>query len=145
MRRCHQISVALFLDECQEFDCTPVQFAVLSTLCESGEQDQITLGGAAALDRTTIAGVVKKLEQRKLVRRKQSGKDRRSKLVAITAKGKRFVEQVSPGMNRAQDRTIAPLDRKEAVELIRLLKKLAEENNTQSRAPMKSSTKTSRT
>ena len=74
MRRCQQIAVSVFLDECRPWDLTPLQFAVLAELNRHGPDDQVGLGGALALDRTTISVVVKNLEQRGLVERTVSEK-----------------------------------------------------------------------
>jgi len=137
LRRCHQISVALFLDECAILDITPLQFAVLNTLQMNGAQDQATIGRLAALDRTTVAVVIQKLEARGMVSRTQSSKDKRSKIVRATDAGADLAAKARPAVSRAQDRMVQPLTPAESDEFIRLLRKLAEGNNTQSRAPMK--------
>ena len=137
LRRCHQISVALFLDECANFDITPLQFAVLNTLIENTGLDQATIGGMCALDRTTVAVVIGKLEARQMVRRQQSPKDRRSKIVSITERGRRLLAEAIPAVNTAQQRTTEPLDAGETAEFLRLLRKLADANNACSRAPMR--------
>lgn len=137
LRRCHQISVALFLEECGGFDVTPLQYAVLKTLAEGGAQDQVTIGGRAALDRTSVAVILQKLEARQLVRRVQSVKDKRAKIVSITERGKRLLADIAGAVSRAQTRTVAPLDVGEAAEFLRLMRKLADANNAHSRAPMR--------
>jgi len=137
LRRCHQISVALFHDECAEYDITPLQYAVLSTLIENGARDQASISGLAALDRTTVAVVIQKLEDRNLVRREQSEKDKRSKIVNITERGRRLIAGVSEAVKNVQVRTVAPLEPEETVEFKRLLRKLTNANNLHSRAPMK--------
>jgi DNA-binding MarR family transcriptional regulator len=135
LRRCHQIAVAIFLDECQAFDLTPLQYVTLSALAIHGPLDKATIGGVVALDRTTIAVVVKNLEQREFVTTRPSDHDRRAKLINITAKGLNLVASVQPLVAGAQDRTVAPLTPKERVELARFLRKIAEGNNLLSRAP----------
>lgn len=137
LRRCHQIAVAIFHDECERYDLTPLQFAVLNSLLANGPQDQVTLGGSAALDRTTISLVIRKLELRKLVRREKSGQDQRAKIVSITAAGKYLVAEALAAVEVAQQRIVAPLDDAETAQLLRLLEKLAAGNNTLSRAPEK--------
>jgi MarR family transcriptional regulator, lower aerobic nicotinate degradation pathway regulator len=137
LRRCHQISVALFLDECAGLDLTPLQFAVLNTLNENTGLDQATIGGLTALDRTTVAVVIGKLEARQLVRRVQSPKDRRSKIVSITERGRRLLAKVIPAIRATQRRITEPLDENETAEFLRLLRKLADANNASSRAPMR--------
>ena len=137
LRRCHQIAVAIFLDECAAYDLTPLQFAVLDALASNGPQDQVTLGGAAALDRTTVSLVIRKLEQRRLLRRETSEHDQRAKIVTITAAGKYLLAETLAAVQNAQRRIVAPLDEAETSQLLRLLEKLADGNNALSRAPEK--------
>jgi len=135
LRRCHQIAVAIFLDACAGFDLTPLQFAVLEALGNDGPQDQVTLGGATALDRTTITVLLRRLEQRGLIRREKSRRDQRSKIVTITAAGEALLKDVLPAVETAQRRIVAPLDADERASLLKLLEKLAKDNNALSRAP----------
>lgn len=137
LRRCHQIAVAIFLDECSVYDLTPLQFAVLIVLAEQGSQDQVTLGGEIALDRTTITVVVRNLEERGLILRDKSGRDQRSKIVSITAAGQALLNQVLPAVQQAQERIMSPLKPEESAQLLQLLEKLAEGNNALSRAPVR--------
>jgi DNA-binding MarR family transcriptional regulator len=137
MRRCQQIAVSVFLDECRDYDVTPLQFAVLTTLMRGGPVDQVHLGGSLALDRTTIGVVVRNLEERGLVTRTVSEKDRRSKPVSITAAGEALVAEILPAADAAQDRMLAPLTAAERRQFVRLLRKMADGNNSESRAPMR--------
>jgi DNA-binding MarR family transcriptional regulator len=137
LRRCHQIAVAIFLEGGAELDLTPLQFAVLQTLLTSGPQDQATLGGATAMDRTTTALVVSKLEQRNLLLRKRSSRDKRSRIVSITASGEKFVQRAQPMVETVQQRIVAPLSAEETAQLVELLDKLAQGNNAASRAPQR--------
>lgn len=135
LRRCQQIAVAVFLEECRGFDLTPLQFAMLSALDRFGSMDQVTLGGATALDRTTIIVVLKKLEERELITRTTSKKDKRANIVAITDAGRQTFWAVSPSVLRAQKSMLSPLNARERAQLIALLKKMADGNNGLSRAP----------
>jgi DNA-binding MarR family transcriptional regulator len=110
---------------------------VLDSLHTNGAQDQVTLGGVAALDRTTISLVIRKLEQRCLVRRSKSAQDQRAKIVTITAAGRKLVTAALDAVLIAQQRIVAPLDDDETQRLLQLLEKLAQGNNALSRAPEK--------
>jgi len=136
LRRCHQIAVGFFLDECEEFDLTPIQFAVLNVLDREGPQDQGTIGRAAALDRTTIAVVLKKLEERELVIRASSLKDKRAKVVSITKEGEQMIEKITPSLLKAQSRMLDAFSESERKEFLRLLNIFANHNNDLSRAPL---------
>ena len=137
LRRCHQIAVALFLDECQEFDLTPPQFASLSALSAHGPLDKATLGGIAALDRTTVAVVLKNLQDRGLVVSTASPTDRRATLNQITPEGQATLDAVMPAVDKAQERTLAPLNQAERAVFSMLLAKIADANNMLSRAPQR--------
>jgi len=135
LRRCHQIGVAIFLKTCAEFDLTPLQFAVLQALLDDGAQDQVTLGGATAMDRTTITLLLRNLERRGLLRRDRSTHDQRAKIVTITPAGRKLLQAAQPAVEFAQQRIVAPLSKAETAHLLRLLEKLADNNNEFSRAP----------
>ena len=137
LRRCQQSAVAIFLEECGRFELTPLQFAVLDSLRNDGPQDQVSLGGAVALDRTTTSLVIRKLEQRGLLRRARSRRDQRANIVSISAAGERLHDAALPAVERAQQRILAPLDAAESRVLLQLLEKLADANNAFSRAPEK--------
>ncbi len=137
LRRCQQIAVSIFLRECGAHDLTPLQFAVLSALVGGPPLDHIRLAGIAALDRTTVGVVARKLEERGLVTRRVSVTDRRSKLIAITDAGRALVSAALPAVEAAQDRMLAPLSPAERATLLSLLTKMADANNDQSRAPLR--------
>ena len=102
LRRCHQISVAIFLRKCEAYNLTQLQYILLCALEEKGAIDQITLGGHTALDRNTVAVVVRKLEERGLVTRHRNPEDRRSMLVTLTAEGERLRTPPSPPWMRCR-------------------------------------------
>lgn len=137
LRRCQQIAVSVFLSECAAFDLTPLQFTVLSTLAHVGPQDQAAIGGYAALDRTTVSVVVRKLERRGLIRRRVMEEDRRSRLITITPNGEALLRAAMPAVEAAQERMVSPLTGAERDRLIALLRKMADGNNRESRAPLR--------
>lgn len=135
LRRCHQIGVAIFLEECRTFDLTPPQYSALAALDRFGPMDQASLGGAIALDRTTILVVLTKLEERDLITRTPSEKDKRSKIVAITEAGRALMRAALPYVQQVQERIFEPLSVRERIQLRALLRKMADGNNRLSRAP----------
>jgi hypothetical protein len=63
IRRLHQISFALFLEQAKAFGVTPVQYAALVAINDHPGIDQTTLCNIIAFDRTTIGGVVGRLQR----------------------------------------------------------------------------------
>lgn len=137
LRRCHQSSVAIFLRQCEAFHLTQLQYVALSALEERGSLDQITLGGYTALDRNTIAVVVRKLEERGLVTRQRNPQDRRSMLVTLTEAGRELRHQAENSVRDAQEKILAPLSAEERDTLCHLLQRMADANNERSRVPIR--------
>jgi len=137
LRRFQQIAVSIFLRDCKPFDLTPVQFSVLAALAQASPLDQNRLAGLVALDRTTISLTVRKLEERGLVARTVSKKDRRAKLIRLTAAGRALAEEVLPAVRTVQEKILAPLTASEQDQFRALLHKAVEANNQQSRAPLR--------
>ena len=66
---------------------TGPQFAVLSTVEAHPEVDQGTLAASVALDRSTMADVCRRLEERGLLARTTAPSDGRRKLLSLTHEG----------------------------------------------------------
>jgi DNA-binding MarR family transcriptional regulator len=137
LRRCHQISVAIFLRKCEAHNLTQLQYITLSALEEMDSIDQITLGGYTALDRNTVAVVVRKLEERGLVARQRNPEDLRSMQVSLTEEGRRLRRAVEPAVAEVQEEILFPLSESEQKTLCQLLQILAKENNHLSRVPVR--------
>ena len=135
IRRLHQIAVAIFLQETESHELTPVQYAALQTVANAPGTDQRTLAGRIGLDTSTVAGVVDRLEARALLQRNASLQDKRVRLLTLTAAGIDLLQTVEPAMRLAQLRILAPLPRAERAEFMRMLRVLVDGNNELSRAP----------
>jgi DNA-binding MarR family transcriptional regulator len=135
IRRLHQISVGIFLQEAGDLGVTPVQYAVLQTVANQPGIDQRTLARNIALDASTTGGVVDRLEVRGWLERKTSPDDRRVRHLALTLSGEQALRDTVPGMLRAQEHILAPLDESQRRTFMELLRLLVTQNNELSRAP----------
>jgi DNA-binding MarR family transcriptional regulator len=106
-------------------ELTPMQWAALAKLHETGASAQNSLGRATAMDAATIKGVVDRLQTRGLVEIRPDPEDGRRRLVAITASGRRVVERAIPHAESVSAETLAPLSPPERERLLALLRKLA--------------------
>jgi DNA-binding MarR family transcriptional regulator len=136
IRRLHQISFALFLNQAKAFDVTPVQYAALVAIGSHPGIDQTALCNIIAFDRTTIGGVVSRLEKKKLIRRLHGTHDRRTKSLSITAAGRRLIREIEPAVQSTQQLILAPLKSGERHAFMVMLKHLVHLNNRHSRAPV---------
>ena len=109
IRRLQQLAVALFMEETQGLDLTPVQFAALAAAQRQPGMDQRTLAATIGFDTSTTGGVIDRLESRGLIQRSASADDRRVRLLHPTAAGESLLRGVTPRMLAAQERILAPL------------------------------------
>jgi DNA-binding MarR family transcriptional regulator len=129
IRRLHQINYALFFEECAGFDITPVQYSLLTTLSLNPDTDQHTLGREVGIDRTNVADVLRRLEQRGLLTRRKGEVDRRAVLARLTPTGEKVTREMFKAMQRAQARLLEPLPPKERAALMAGLLRLVDANN----------------
>jgi MarR family transcriptional regulator, lower aerobic nicotinate degradation pathway regulator len=123
IRRAHQISQSVFIEECSELDITSTQFGILWVLDRAGEMDQIGIARLLGFDRSTTALVVGLLERRRLVSRTADVTDRRRQLLRLTAAGRDLRKQAQPRVDRVRVRLQEPFTAEEAKTFYRLLKK----------------------
>ncbi|MCW5655434.1 MarR family transcriptional regulator [Hydrogenophaga sp.] len=138
IRRLHQISVGIFLQELGELGITPVQYAALQTVANHPGIDQRTLARAIALDTSTTGGVVDRLESRGCLERRTSPEDRRARQLTLTDAGMQLLDEAVPAMLRAQELILGPLSPRQRAEFLKLLHLLVDTNNAHSRAPSES-------
>ena len=119
------------------FDLTPVQYAALRAIHTYPAIDQASLAGVIAYDRTTIGGVLDRLEGKGLLRRWSSLEDRRLRQVAIEPAGVALLDAIRPAVERAQLKILDPLNREERAIFMLLLSKLVHASNERSRVPMR--------
>jgi DNA-binding MarR family transcriptional regulator len=126
VRRLHQIHDALFFSECQTHNITPMQYGILTALSLNPWLDQTAVGHELALDRTTTADVLKRLEEKGLIERRVNPDDRRSRLSVITKSGLQTMNDLYQGMHSAQQRLLAPLSEMNRIAFLKLLSVLIE-------------------
>ena len=124
IRRAHQKSVAVFMEETTGVDITPVQFAILNALLDAPGADQVTLAARVSFDAATSGSVIGRLEAKGWVRRESDPDDRRRKLLWITTAGAQVARSLKRAAARAQQRMLEGLDPAERAQLVALLEKL---------------------
>lgn len=137
IRRSQQISVAIFYEEFECFDVTPVQYAALVAIRERPGMDQRTLVDQIAIDRSTIGSMLATLEDRGFIARVTPKDNRRVKQLYITWAGDELLQATREHIYRVQERILSPLSAKERKLFIQLLSRLVHINNNLSRAPLK--------
>ncbi|MFC7402128.1 MarR family winged helix-turn-helix transcriptional regulator [Citricoccus sp. GCM10030269] len=110
LRRGHQRHNLLWAESVGGILTSP-QFSVLSTLAEtSTDLDQHAVGLAAGLDRTTVAGVIRRLEDQGWLRRERTVRDARRRTICLSVPGRLAWDGLQPAVDTVQRRFLEPLD-----------------------------------
>src|SRR5215472_1962086 len=136
-RRMQQIAVAIFVEECRDFDLTPVQYAALVAIRTHPGIDATRLSAVIAFDRSTLGNVIERLETKGLIERKPAPQDKRVKLLYLTRAGATVLGEITPSVDRAQARMLQPLKAADRKALMTLLSRLVDLNNEASRVPLR--------
>ncbi len=94
VRRLHQAYAAAWLRHV-DAALTGPQFAVMTAVHAYPRVDQGTLAVSVALDRSTMADVCRRLEDRALIRRDTAPADGRRKLLTLTPQGETLLADVT--------------------------------------------------
>ncbi|HTI88805.1 MAG TPA: MarR family winged helix-turn-helix transcriptional regulator [Alphaproteobacteria bacterium] len=137
LRRCHQISVSIFRESCEELDLTPAQFGVLYAVEQNPGVEQIGVATMLGLDRSTTADVVDRLISRDLARREGHATDRRRCSLTLTTKGGDVLARARAIAAEAQERLLEPLAPADRDQLLALLHKLMAGHGDGSRVPFR--------
>jgi MarR family transcriptional regulator, lower aerobic nicotinate degradation pathway regulator len=136
-RRMQQIAVALFAEECKEYDLTPVQYAAMVAIHTHPGIDATRLSAVIAFDRSTLGSVIERLQTKSLIERRPAPEDKRVKLLYLTKSGVALLRDIKPSVERAQARMLQPLDPADRKKLLALLTQLVDLNNEASRVPLR--------
>jgi DNA-binding MarR family transcriptional regulator len=135
LRRAHQISAAVFEDECRALAITPAQFGVMTVLGAHPCMDQSSLARALGFDKVTVLRVLRGLEGRGLVERTPSPTSRRQLSICLSAQGQALLAEAQHAAEAAYDRLMSPLDPDQRQQLVGLLALLSEGLESHARAP----------
>ncbi|HZV80596.1 MAG TPA: MarR family transcriptional regulator, partial [Geobacteraceae bacterium] len=93
-------------------------------LWEEDGLTQVELSSRSQIDRTTIGGLIDRLEQSGLLQRLPHPEDRRAYLICLTEAGRDLEKELTPLGEELQQRILAPLSGDEQEALVTILQKL---------------------
>lgn len=137
IRRLHQIYQSLLSEEAEGLGVTPAQMGVIIAISREPGQDQSSIAEEIGADRATLAAVLSRLEVSGLVRRAICKQDHRQKLLYLTAKGQRLAKKLAEPIQRANERTLAPLNRETQDLFVKLLYALIDGGNQHARTKLR--------
>lgn len=107
-----------------DINLTKEQSIVLYRLHEQDGRPQRDLANVTARDKTSLTRLLKKMEIKKLIKRKQSRQDKRINLVYITKKGHKELQKALPIVLNIFNIAIDGIDQKKINETKLLLNKI---------------------
>ncbi|NUL47996.1 MarR family transcriptional regulator [Cellulosimicrobium funkei] len=113
LRRCQQLHHAVWAEEVGGILTSP-QYSVVHSVAAAraegtGPLDQHSLGVAAGLDRTTVAGVIRRLEAQGWLRRDRDPRDARRRVIVLPAPSGVALAGLAPSVLAVQERILAPV------------------------------------
>ena len=124
LAKAYQKLFARFRDLLAPYNITPQQFALLAFLWRQDGLSQVELAEKTEVDRTTLSGLIDRLEKQELVRRQPNPGDRRAWLVTLTAAGRELEKVLPPLVIQLRQQVSRKLSSDEYNQLCSLLNKL---------------------
>jgi len=124
LAKTHQYFSSFFKEKLNKYSLTPPQFAMLAFLWKRDGLSQIQLGNCMNTDRTTISGIVDRLEKDGLVTRRRDPEDRRTYLINLTPRAFALQDEMEEMATQAKYEVTAMLSDGEKEQLERILRKI---------------------
>ena len=105
-------------------DITPPQFDLMVKLYFKGEMDQTVLSKELYLAKSTVSGILERLEKRSFVKRIKVKEDRRRSRVSLTPKGVSIIERVIDERVKYIEKLTSNLDKEKLDEFINILREM---------------------
>ena len=99
-------------------------YRLLAALEEWGPASQADLGRDTRIDRSDVTAALAELETRRLVERKVDPDHKRRKIVTITSRGIKTLQELDAAVAETQDALLAPLTEAQRRQFITLMSRL---------------------
>jgi len=126
LAKAHQCLYGRFRDRLAPHGVTPQQFALLAFLWQQDGLSQTDLCEKTDIDRTTLSGLIDRLEKQGRVTRQAHPSDRRACLVTLTDAGRSLEPVLTPLAKELRQQLHAGLGEEDYAQLCRLLKRVRE-------------------
>lgn len=124
IRRAHQFATAAYTAEFDSDVVTGVQFVALTAISEQPGLTGVNVAERIGYDKMTTSHVIRRLERKGFIERRQSEQDGREIRIWLTPAGRKAMEVVEARLWRVSDRLFAPLTMAERETLLAILEKL---------------------
>ncbi len=125
LKRAAQVAADIFSEQAGRSSLTQRQYALLHALSRHNGASQMQLVKLTGIDRSTLADMARRLEERGLIRRRSSRRDKRAKSLHLTQKGRIALQDVEPLMAEVDRRMLGVLSAEQKTQFIDALKRIA--------------------
>lgn len=122
----------------EDLGICPSDYGILAALTESGPLPVSALGRRVQLTSGSMTTAIDRLEDKGLVRRRETPADRRARTVHLTPHGRSLIRKAEAEHERAMTEIVSSLSSAEQREALRLLTKLGEAAGPPLPAPARS-------
>lgn len=126
LRRWQQHALEMYQQEVGEDGPTPRQFAAMVAIHQNPGLSQVALVDRTGIDRSTIAEMIERLDRRGMVRRERCKEDHRTNALFLTDEGRACISLAAAGVDRAQERILAPIPTKDRAGFMACLARIME-------------------
>ena len=112
LHRAGQCADDIFQAEMKINGLTPRQLAVLMAVAENEGLNQTGIVNCTGIDRSTMAGIIRRLKRKGLVQRRRAPLDQRAYMVKLTDEGCRVLRIAEPLAKKIDDRVLDALPAK---------------------------------
>ena len=126
LRRVQNAAFQNFATHLNHREITPGQLGLLVLIDINPGVSQTDLAREVGVERSTLGEFIDRFVSRELVERRQVATDRRIHAIHLTAKGKRFLNQVLPEVEGHERDFTSQLSAQELRTLMRLLRRLVD-------------------
>lgn len=125
LHRAQQFAADMFAARVGDSAITLRQFALLAAVAEQAGQTQTDLVRATGIDRSTLADMIGRMEERGLVARDKAESDKRAKAVTLTPAGRAALNAATPGALAADAALVEALPKTKRAAFLETLAALA--------------------
>jgi DNA-binding MarR family transcriptional regulator len=126
LHRATQRSADIFAAKFAEEWLTPRQYSVLVAVAKFKGSSQTALVAATAIDRSTMADIVRRMVKKGLLQRRRSKDDSRAYVIELTVAGTSALAMAQPLMKEVEHDFVARLSKAQRQSLVTILKILGE-------------------
>lgn len=125
LRRAYQRHMAIFQETVPDSQLTATQFVVLCSVRDHEGCEIPDIVRAAAIDESTVRGIVERLKWRSLLAVAHEPGDTRHMRMSLTPAGAELIERTVPFARQISERTFGALDAAERDAIVALLRKIS--------------------